>query len=89
MADIEEESKHPPSIRSKNLNDSVRHQEDDTDLLKSVTIDELGKLNRVEGTVITKGSATDFNILVCGAAGIGKSCFTQLFMKKFTIKDDS
>jgi len=34
-----------------------------------------------------KGAATDFNILVCGAAGIGKSSFVELFIKKFNLTE--
>ena len=36
-----------------------------------------------------KSSVTNFNILVCGSAGIGKSSFIDLFMEKFKYKENS
>ena len=34
-----------------------------------------------------KTSTTNFNILVCGSSGIGKSSFADLFMKKFNFAE--
>lgn len=45
------------------------------------------KLNREDQNLARKGAATDFNILVCGAAGIGKSSFVELFIKKFNLTE--
>jgi septin family protein len=55
------------------------------DILSSVTVENMGKLNSPEALIAKKGAATDFNILVCGAAGIGKSSFVELFIKKFNL----
>jgi septin family protein len=57
------------------------------DLRGSVTLDNMWKLNRPEAVIAKKGAATDFNILVCGAAGIGKSSFVELFIKKFNLAE--
>ena len=50
-------------------------------LLASVTLQTL------DSQLLTKGSY--FNIMVCGAAGIGKSSFADLFIKKFNFREAS
>jgi predicted GTPase len=56
------------------------------DLLESVTMNNVQNLNS-PSNLARKGAATDFNILVCGAAGVGKSSFVELFLKKFNFTE--
>lgn len=62
---------------------SRNFSEIERDLLGSVSLDNMQKLNCKEASFARNGEGTDFNILVCGAAGIGKSSFVELFIKKF------
>ena len=66
-------------VGSPNAREEVAEKEDP--LLASVTLQSL------DSQPVTKG--TYFNIMVCGAAGIGKSSFTELFVKKFNFKEAS
>lgn len=54
--------------------------------MKSVTIEELDKLNQ-PNNLQKEGGATDFNIMVCGSSGIGKTSFVDLFLKKFLVAE--
>lgn len=47
----------------------------------------MSKLNNPENMLRKKGQVTDFNIMVSGATGIGKSSFVDLFIKKFKLKE--
>ena len=46
----------------------------------------MGRQATQEGQLTKRGVYTDFNIMVCGAAGIGKTSFIDLFLKKFNLK---
>ena len=55
------------------------------ELLASVTLEALGKAaNEDEANLAPKsGPLTHFNIMVCGASGVGKSSFIELFIGGF------
>ena len=53
------------------------------ELLNSVCQNNLADLTDPKNQIQKKGDVTNFNIMVCGAAGIGKSSFVDLFMDKF------
>ena len=57
------------------------------DLLASVNINNLHQLNQEDSNLAHKGVSTDFNIMVCGGTGIGKSSFVDLFLKKFNYSE--
>lgn len=79
---------HKVEIEQELLNSAnYRGKENRLDVMASVTQENLWELNRPEATIAKKGAATDFNILVCGAAGIGKSSFVELFIKKFNLTE--
>ena len=52
---------------------------DKDELLKSVTQEALekGQLQRIDKL---RDGASYFNIMVCGASGIGKTCFVDMFL---------
>ena len=52
---------------------------DKDELLKSVTQETLekGQLQKMDKL---RDGTSYFNIMVCGASGIGKSCFVEMFL---------
>lgn len=69
---------------SHGVQEELKAQETEEDLLKSVTRNDLGKMtNEYEADLLPKsGALTYYNIMVCGASGIGKSSFIDLFIDK-------
>ena len=55
--------------------------------MASVNINNLHQLNQEDSNLAHKGVSTDFNIMVCGGTGIGKSSFVDLFLKKFNYSE--
>ena len=69
---------------SHGVQEELKVQETEEDLLKSVTRNDLGNMtNEYEAELLPKsGPLTNYNIMVCGASGIGKSSFIDLFIDK-------
>lgn len=60
---------------------------EEQELLKSVTADNMHRLAQSNDVLCARSAETvRFNIMVCGPAGVGKSSFIDLFLKKFNLK---
>ena len=70
---------------SHGIQEERKVQDTAAELLASVTLEDLGKAaNEDEANLAPKsGPLTHFNIMVCGASGIGKSSFIELFIGGF------